>query len=97
MNHLFTTFYCRRCGEIRRFTKRCSESRRHLLATIFTLGLWGIVWWMVRRRDAARPWHCCICRSIQSPMDEPPEARALRERRSSQKGVPIQPRRGPSE
>ena len=88
----FVTFYCRRCGQPRRFTRRCVDGRRHLIATILTFGLWGIAWLLLRRRDAARPWHCCICSTNQEPMEEPPEARELRERQRSLTPVPIQPR-----
>jgi hypothetical protein len=92
MTRQFTTFYCQRCGQNRRFTRRCTDGRRHLVATIVTFGLWGIVWLVLRRRDAARPWHCCICSTNQKPTDEPPEARELREQRKKQVTIPIQPR-----
>jgi hypothetical protein len=88
----FTNFYCRRCHQVRRFTRRCSDSRRHLMATVLTLGLWGIVWHFFRRWDEARRWHCCICSTFQEPMEEPAEARTLRQQRASTPDVPILPR-----
>jgi len=57
----YATSYCPRCEQMRRFTKRAMESRPHLLATVLTLGLWGLPWMVLARRNAARLWHCCVC------------------------------------
>jgi hypothetical protein len=65
MIRYYTTLYCQRCEQIRRFTKRGMENRPHLIATIFTLGLWGIPWLAMARRSEARPWRCCICHKHQ--------------------------------
>lgn len=93
MTRIFASFYCGRCGQIRRFTKRCLDSRRYLVATILTGGLWGIVWWYQRQREKNRPWRCSICGTLQMPREEPPEAKALREQRKSGPMQPISPRR----
>ena len=89
----FTTFYCERCSQVRRFTKRGPEAHRHWLATILTCGLWAIPWWIIRRREAARPWRCCVCKTLQAPQSEPQEARMLREQRKSGPMPVIAPRR----
>jgi hypothetical protein len=83
MNRHFTSFYCEYCRQLRRFTKRCVDHPRHLMATILTCGLWGIAWWILHRQDAQRAWRCCMCGTHQTPKEEPAEARALRERRRS--------------
>jgi hypothetical protein len=33
----------------------------HLWATVLTLGLWGIPWIALARRNGTRLWHCCVC------------------------------------
>ncbi len=35
------------------------------------------------RQEAKRSWRCCMCGKHQTPMDEPDDARILRERRRS--------------
>lgn len=69
-----TSFYCRRCGYVRQFTKRGIRHRRHLYATILTLGLWGPVWLYLHRREQRRSWRCHICRGRQRPAQAPAEA-----------------------
>jgi hypothetical protein len=83
MNRQFTSFYCEHCGRLRRFTKRCADHPRHLMATILTGGLWGIAWWFLYREEKQRPWKCCMCGTPQAPKEEPPDAKALRERRKT--------------
>lgn len=70
----FTSFYCRRCGQVRRFTKRGIDHRRHLIATIFTFGLWGLAWLFLHRREQRRSWRCTICSGRQRTAAEAPES-----------------------
>ena len=60
-----TSYYCSRCGQIRRFTRRGIDHRRHRLATVLTFGLWGPVWFYLHQRDQQRSWRCGICRGRQ--------------------------------
>ena len=53
------------------------------MATVLTCGLWGVAWWVMCRQEAKRSWRCCMCGKHQTPMDEPDDARILRERRRS--------------
>jgi len=94
MRH-FTSFYCERCGQLRRFTKRGLETYRHVLGTIVTCGLWAIPWWFLRRREDEGPWRCCMCNARQTPKEEPPHARVRREQHKSGSVPPIAPRREP--
>ena len=89
MTRKFTTFFCERCHQARRFTKRFPDFSRHLVATILTFGLWGAAWYVLHRREISRPWRCCVCSHHQMPNQLPnerakevrsDEARAIRRR-----------------
>lgn len=67
----YTSFYCERCGSVRRFTKHCVEHARHLIATVLTCGLWGIAWYLFSRGEKEEPWRCCKCGHRQMPKDPP--------------------------
>jgi hypothetical protein len=90
----YTSFYCRRCQQLRRFTKRGLNHSRHLTLTLLSFGLWGIPWLFMRRKEKRRRWHCCICGAGQEPMEEPPTAKSMREKRKCESSpVEIRPRR----
>jgi hypothetical protein len=88
-----TSFFCRRCNQIRQFTKRRLNHRPHLIATVLTCGLWGIGWWLLLRQEQHRPWRCRICRGRQRSMNPPPTPDSSRERSDNLTSLPITPRR----
>jgi hypothetical protein len=87
----YTSFHCERCGTDRRFTKQCVEHGRHIIATVLTCGLWGIVWYLTSRGQSEEPWRCCKCGHRQMPRDAPAPAVAAPSLRRPR----IEPRPGP--
>ncbi|MEI9894261.1 MAG: hypothetical protein WDN28_10345 [Chthoniobacter sp.] len=85
-----TSFYCRRCGQVRQFTKRGIDPHLHLIATILSLGSWGFAWLFLYYRDQCRSWRCAICRGRQRPTEEPP---AMSAPRVPLTAIPLAPRR----
>jgi hypothetical protein len=85
-----TSFYCRRCGQVRRFTKRGLDHRKHLYVTILTFGLWGVGWLLLHQREQRRSWGCTICRGRQRPPQKPAEAGRETEPVAA---IPVTPRR----
>ena len=85
-----TSFHCRRCGHVRRFTKRGLDHRKHLYATILTFGIWGLAWLYLHRREQRRSWRCSICYGRQRTAQEPAEAAPAAEPVTA---LPVTPRR----
>jgi len=79
--------FCRHCGFVRPFRRPGAQHHQHLLATVFTLGLWSIGWLIATVRESQRPWRCTICQtrygSLRKGVRRSPAASAPRLRRSS--------------
>ena len=89
-----TSFYCRRCGQTRQFTRRGIDHRKHRLATILTFGLWGFVWFYLHQRDQRRSWRCSLCRGRQRPGQESAEGEETIEApEPATMPIPLVPRR----
>jgi hypothetical protein len=55
------TAHCPHCREERVFIHARLSIRRHLILTILTGGLWGVVWAALLIGKSLRPWRCSVC------------------------------------
>jgi hypothetical protein len=58
--HGFTA-HCPHCRQEAVFSHARIATRRHLLLTLVTGGLWAVVWVSLLVGKALRPWRCCVC------------------------------------
>lgn len=53
--------YCNDCGERRKLERNGVNHVFHLILTLVTVGLWGIIW--ILAAFSKDPWRCSTCGS----------------------------------
>jgi hypothetical protein len=53
--------FCERCERMTLFQKRGINHVLHLILSVPTLGLWGLVWIVLAMTKSAEPYYCSRC------------------------------------
>lgn len=66
MSQVQGTGWCVHCGQQRLTHRQSTNHVLHLILTLVTLGLWGIVWAIVAFNNRSKPGRCSVCGSAVS-------------------------------
>jgi hypothetical protein len=73
--------YCPTCKQRRLIRRRGTNHVLHLILTVLTLGLWGIVWIALAINNRSHPSRCTVCGTAVSghamPNDKAPPERGF--------------------
>jgi hypothetical protein len=64
------------CQEQRLTRRKGTNHVLHLVLTLVTLGVWGIVWAIVALTNRSKSARCSVCGAVAAPLSWRPEALA---------------------